>query len=120
MVSVGGKEAQNWMLSLELIEKTAASQLFMPYIKGGAVFVATTKEYQLGDSVYIILTVGEKKAKFDSNGHVVWINGLANRGDRPAGIGVQFPRDENGEAAKLAIENFIGQTQASAKRLPAL
>jgi type IV pilus assembly protein PilZ len=114
------KDAQQWMLTLELVDKSTAAQLFMPFIKGGAVFVETAKDYQLGDSLYIILTVGEKQSKFAINGKVVWVNGPEARNGRPKGVGVQFPRDDSGETAKLAIESFVGQTQASTKKLPTL
>ena len=117
----GNKETSRpWMLSLTLGDKNTAASFYMPFIKGGAVFVASDKEYSLGDAVFVLLTVGEDAKKFPINGKVVWICSANARGDKAQGIGVQFPKDDSGEGARVAIEQMIGKMRASMKKTATL
>jgi type IV pilus assembly protein PilZ len=109
-----------WMLSLTLADKTSAASLYMPFIKGGGVFIECDKEYSLGDPVFVLLTIGEDAKKFPVNCKVVWICGPNARGDRAQGIGVQFPKDDSGNGARMAIEEMIGKMQASMKKTATL
>lgn len=109
-----------WMLSLTLGDKNTAANLYMPFIKGGGVFVESDKEYILGDSVFVLLTVGEEAKKFPINGKVVWICGANARGDKTQGIGVQFPKDDSGDGARVAIEEMTGKMQSSMKKTATL
>ncbi len=116
-----GKDSPRpWMLSLALLDGSTASNLYMPFIKGGGVFVETDKDYNLGDPVFVLLTVGDESKKFPINGKVVWACGANARGDKPQGIGIQFPKDDSGEGAKLAIEQMIGKMQSSMKKTATL
>jgi type IV pilus assembly protein PilZ len=47
------------VLSLSIKEKAALYAAYMPYLKNGGIFVPTTRAYQLGDDVYLILTLLE-------------------------------------------------------------
>jgi len=117
----GAKDTSRpWMLSLTLGDKNTAANLYMPFIKGGGVFVESDKEYILGDSVFVLLTVGEEAKKFPINGKVVWICGANARGDKTQGIGVQFPKDDSGDGARVAIEEMIGKMQSSMKKTATL
>ncbi|WP_370262125.1 PilZ domain-containing protein [Limnobacter sp.] len=115
------KEANRpWMLSLALEDKNTAARLYMPFVKGGGVFVECNKPYELGDPVFVLLSVGEEGKKYPINGKVVWVCGPNARGDKPQGIGIQFPRDDSGESARLAIEQMVGKMQASMKKTATL
>ncbi|HEX4856965.1 MAG TPA: PilZ domain-containing protein [Limnobacter sp.] len=116
----GRDGSRPWMLSLTLGDKTVATRLYMPFIKGGGVFIESDKEYNLGDPVFVLLTVGEDAKKFPINGKVVWICGANARGDRAQGIGVQFPKDDSGHGARVAIEEMIGKMQGSMKKTATL
>ena len=115
------KEATRpWMLSLTLGDKNTAASLYMPFIKGGGVFIESDKEYHLGDPVFVLLTVGDDAKKFPINGKVVWICGANARGDKARGIGVQFPKDDSGDGVRVAIEQMIGKMQNSMKKTATL
>lgn len=113
----GGKV---WMHSLEIKERARAADLYMPFIKGGGVFVETEQKFELGDSLFVLLTVGDDGIKCPVNGKVVWINGDNSRGDRPVGVGIQFPQDASGVAAKEEIERMVGRMQDSIKKTATL
>lgn len=91
-------------LTLENVDLLHAA--YMPYLNNGGVFVATDKQYNLGDSVNVQLSLlGEAPQAF--TGKVVWITPSGAQGHRAAGIGVEFPDDLSG-TLKQKIENILG------------
>jgi type IV pilus assembly protein PilZ len=65
------------VLSLSIKEKAALYAAYMPYLKNGGIFVPTTRPYQLGDDVYLILTLLEDATRIPVAGKVVWISPAA-------------------------------------------
>ena len=82
----------------------------MPYLKSGGIFVPTTKRYFLGDEVFLLLTLPESTERLPVAGKVVWVTPAGAQGNRPAGIGVQFPETPEGEAIKGQIEALLAGT----------
>ena len=76
------------VLSLAIKEKAALYAAYMPYLKHGGIFVPTTRVYQLGDEVYLILTLMDDPTKIPVAGKVIWVS-PAGGGARQPGIGVQ-------------------------------
>ena len=102
------------VLSLSIKEKAALYAAYMPYLKNGGIFVPTTRPYQLGDDVYLILTLLDDPTKVPVAGKVVWIS-PATGGSKTPGIGVHFPGDESGQAARKRIEDALGANLKSAR-----
>jgi type IV pilus assembly protein PilZ len=95
------------VLSLAIKEKAALYAAYMPFLRNGGIFVPTNRPYQLGDEVYLILTLMDDPTKLPVAGKVVWIS-PAGAGGRQAGIGVHFPGDETGVNARRRIEDLLG------------
>ena len=95
------------VLSLSIREKAALYGAYMPYIKGGGLFIPTNKSYKLGDEVFMLLSLIEDPAKLKVVGHVVWITPVT-QGNRPQGIGVQFSDKDGGGEARSKIESLLG------------
>jgi Tfp pilus assembly protein PilZ len=51
------------MLSLAIKERSALFAAYMPYVKGGGLFIPTNRPYQMGDQVYMLLTLMEDPNK---------------------------------------------------------
>lgn len=109
-----GAGARPSVLSLAIKEKAALYAAYMPYLKNGGIFVPTSKPYQLGDEVYLILTLMDDPAKLPLAGKVVWVS-PAGGGSRQPGIGVHFPADETGLTARRKIEDLLGTALKSAR-----
>lgn len=109
-----------WMHTLQVVDRAKAAELWMPFIKRGAFFLATDRKYQLGESVFVLLTLGDAGRKFPVNGKVVWINPEGSRGDRLQGVGIQFPSDTTGESARAEFEEMAGKIHPSLKRTATL
>jgi type IV pilus assembly protein PilZ len=99
------------VLSLAIREKAALYAAYMPYLKNGGIFVPTNKPYQLGDQVYLILTLLDDPTKIPVAGKVVWIGPTG--GSKTQGIGVHFPADESGQIARKRIEDALGSALKS-------
>jgi type IV pilus assembly protein PilZ len=105
MVGAGG--ARQGILSLALKDKNALYTAFLSFVKGGGIFVPTPKRYNLGDEVFVLMTLPESAERLPVAGKVVWITPAGAQGNRPAGIGVQFADSAEGEAARGKVEALL-------------
>ncbi len=104
------------MLSLAIKEKTALFAAYMPHIKGGGLFIPTNRPYQMGDQVYMLLTLMDEANKLPISGRVVWITPAGSQGNRQQGIGVQFDDTEGATAVRLKIEGILGNAMKSTRQ----
>src|SRR5258708_19592602 len=95
------------VLSLSIKEKAALYAAFMPYVKNGGIFVPTNRPYQLGDEVYLILTLLEDPTKIPVAGKVVWISPSGGGASKPPGTGGQFPAADSGFTAPKRIQHSL-------------
>ena len=95
------------VISLAIREKAALYAAYMPYVQGGGLFVPTTRHANLGDDLYLIVTLLEDTTKFAVPGKVVWITPAGSTG-RLQGLGIQFARTVAGEQVRAKIEELIG------------
>lgn len=102
------------VLSLSIREKAALYAAYMPFVKGGGLFVPTTRPAKLGDEIYALVTLMDDPNKLPIPGRIVWITPAGTPG-RGQGIGIQFAANEAGEEARARIENLIGGALKAAR-----
>ena len=103
------------LLTLTIKDKSALYLAYMPFIRNGGIFVATTKRYFLGDEVFLLVTLPESAERLPVAGKVVWVTPVGAQGNRPAGIGVQFADSADGEAVKGKIEALLAGSLSAEK-----
>lgn len=103
------------VLSLNIREKSALYAAYMPFLKNGGIFIPTTKRYELGDEVFMLLTLLKEPTKIPVAGRVVWITPAGAQGGKTQGIGVEFTSDESGVAARNKIESLLGGALKSSR-----
>ncbi len=103
------------ILSLTIRDKSALYAAYMPFVKNGGLFIPTAKSYQLGDEVFMLLTLMEDKEKMPIAGRIVWITPKGAQGNRTAGIGVQFSELDKGQT-KSKIENYLAAALKSERQ----
>lgn len=101
-------------LPVSIRDKTALYAAYMPFIAHGGLFVPTTRPARLGDSIFLMLTLADDPAKLAVAGRVVWITPAGTPG-RQQGIGVQFPDDQTGLAARQRLEQLLGGALGSGR-----
>lgn len=94
------------ILSLTIKDKSALYAAYMPFIKGGGLFIPTKKNYALGDEVFMLLTLMDEPEKIPVAGKIIWITPIGAQGNRATGIGVQFSDQDEG-AARNKIETYL-------------
>jgi type IV pilus assembly protein PilZ len=102
------------VLSLAIKEKAALYAAYMPFIKGGGLFIPTNKSFKVGDEVFMLLSLIDDPVKLKVVGHVVMITPVT-QGSRPQGIGVQFSEKDGGLEARNKIEALLGGILKSAR-----
>ena len=95
------------VLSLTIKDKSALYAAYMPFLRGGGLFIPTNKDYELGEEVFMLLTLLEEKEKIPVAGNVVWLTPIGAQGNRAAGVGIQFSAKDSG-AARTKIEALLG------------
>ena len=65
-------------------------QVYMPFIEGCGVFYPTDETYQIGQDVFVFLTLPDDLGKFAVSGRIVWLNPPKKSGKRVPGIGIQL------------------------------
>ncbi|WP_193075140.1 PilZ domain-containing protein [Pseudomonas sp. FME51] len=96
---------RNGILSLTIKDKSVLYAAYMPFVKHGGMFIPTNKSYQLGDEVFMLLSLMEEPEKIPVAGKVIWITPRGAQGNRAAGIGVQFSDQDN--TARSKIETYL-------------
>lgn len=94
------------ILSLTIKDKNALYAAYMQFVKNGGLFIPTTKQYRLGDEVFMLLTLMDEAERLPVAGKIIWITPVGAEGNRAAGIGVQFS-DQDGGAARNKIEGYL-------------
>jgi type IV pilus assembly protein PilZ len=102
-----GAAPRQGILSLTIKDKSALYAAYMPFLKGGGLFIPTNKDYELGEEVFMLLTLLEEKEKIPVAGNVVWLTPIGAQGNRAAGVGIQFSAKDSG-AARTKIEALLG------------
>lgn len=106
--------ARPGILHLNIKDKAVLYAAYMPFVKNGGLFIPTTKTYNLGDEVFMLLNLMDEKEKLPVAGKIVWVTPKGAQGNRAAGIGVQFSSQDGGDARRK-IETYLAGLLASDK-----
>jgi type IV pilus assembly protein PilZ len=103
------------VVQLVFREKGALYAAYMPLFAEGGLFVPTTRNYRLGDDIYLLLSLPDDPQRYPVAGKVGWITPPNSPGGRTQGVGVRFPADEKSRGLKLKINEILGTTISSNK-----
>ena len=105
-------KARQGILSLTIKDKNALYAAYMQFVHNGGLFIPTNKKYNLGDEVFMLLSLMEEAERLPVAGKIIWITPIGAEGNRAAGIGVQFS-DQDGGQARNKIEGYLGGSLSS-------
>lgn len=97
--------AHNGILSLAIKDKAVLYSAYMPFVHNGGLFIPTSKQYTVGDEVFMLLSLMDESDRIPVAGTVVWVTPPGAQGNRTAGIGVQF--DAQDDQARSRIETYL-------------
>ena len=113
--TAGAVASRPSVIQLVFREKGALYAAYVPILLDGGLFVPTTREYKLGDDIYLLLSLPDDPQRYPVAGKVAWITPANASGGRTQGVGVRFPNDEKTRLLKLKIEEVLGTQLQSAK-----
>ena len=64
---------QQAVLTLTIQDKSVLDDAYMSCLQNGGLFVSETRPYQLGDEIFLLLTLMDEPEKLPVAGRVVWI-----------------------------------------------
>ena len=79
---------------------------YMPFIKGGGLFIRTKNTYEFGSHVNVTVQLLDEPDTYLMAGKIVWITPKGAQGNKPMGIGVQFT-GENSRHFCNKIETYL-------------
>ncbi|PIE42212.1 MAG: pilus assembly protein PilZ [Gammaproteobacteria bacterium] len=100
--------AQYGILIINCRDDSELYDSYMPFIKGGGVFVFCDNNYQLHDELFLLISLPDSDQIFAVAGQVVWITAGEKMGKYIAGVGVQMLGEE-GEKLNQAVISLLGE-----------
>lgn len=94
------------LLKCDLKDPLELNLSYMPFIKGGGLFVQTQEVFSLGDRVLVDMTFPGLKEPFHIEGKVVWLIPMNALHHVVQGIGIQFI-GVNAKKIKDEIESHL-------------
>ena len=101
------------VMSLAIKDRAGLYAAYMPFLEHGGIFIPGARPAQLGDEVFVLLTLMQDDYRYPVAGKVAWITPPGST--RTAGIGVQFPDDETGIRVRRRIEELLGTALGSSR-----
>lgn len=102
------------VMSLTIRDRTGLHAAYMSFLQQGGIFVPGVRACQLGDEVFVLLTLMQDDTRYPIAGTVAWIT-PEGAAQRSPGVGVAFPDDESGVRVRRRIEELLGTALASSR-----
>lgn len=106
--ATAGAAARPSVIQLSIKEKAALYAAYIPLFADGGIFIPSSREYRLGDDVYVLLSLPDDPQRYPVAGKVAWVTPAKAQGGRTQGVGIRFPADEKSKQLKLKIEEILG------------
>lgn len=101
------------VIQLAIKEKSALYAAYIPLFAQGGIFIPSVREYELGDDIYVLLSLPDDPQRYPLAGKVAWVTPAKAAHNRTQGVGILFPKDEKSRLLKLKIEEILGAQMAA-------
>lgn len=105
-------ETRKGIILFSITDRGALYSSYLSFTKNGGVFIPTSRTYDLGDEVFVLLKMMDDADMLPIRAHVVWVTPKGAQGNKAPGIGVEFSEDDAG-GTKNEIENFLAASLGS-------
>jgi type IV pilus assembly protein PilZ len=106
------KRNRQRILSFAIRDKNALYAAYMSFVQNGGLFIPTTKRYQLGDELFLLLQLMEETERIPVSGKVIWMTPQGAEGNRAVGVGIQFTDQDKGVARRKIEEYLAGMLES--------
>ena len=81
------------VIQLAIKEKAALYAAYISVFTEGGIFIPSTRNYRLGDDIYVLITLPHDTQRYPIAGKVAWITPARASANRTQGIGIRSPKD---------------------------
>lgn len=103
------------ILTLSIKDKSSLYSAYMPFLTNGGLFIPTSRAYEMGQEVFILLNLMDESEKIPVQAKVVWKTPPGSENYKSSGIGVHFLEQE-GKAVRDKIETYLAGALNSDRR----
>ncbi len=82
------------ILTLVLLSKEDLHDAYMPFVKGGGLFIETNREFHLGEEVFALLQLMDEPDKTPITGKIIWMTPKSPQNGRKQGVGIQISNED--------------------------
>lgn len=100
-------DSRTGVLAVAIRDRSALYGAYMGFVKGGGLFIPTSRPYRLGEELVLLLTLMQEAERLPVTGRVVWVTPRGAQGGKMAGVGIQFADDDGGRTARNKIEGYL-------------
>lgn len=100
------EQTRKGIISFSITDRGALYSSYLSYAQNGGLFVPTSRSYDLGDEVFMLLRIMDDHSVTPVIGTVVWVTPAGAQGNKVPGVGVQFAEGDNG-ATRSSIETHL-------------
>lgn len=100
------EQTRKGIIAFSITDRGALYSSYMSFVQNGAVFVPTSRSYDLGDQVFMLLKLMDDTSPIPVSGKVVWVTPAGAQGNKSSGVGIQFADEDNGNT-KSDIEQHL-------------
>ncbi len=100
------------ILSLTIKDKNALYAAYMSFVPNGGLFIPTSREYELGDEVFMLLSLLDEPERIPVAGKIIWVTPKGAEGYRAAGVGVKFSDEDEGKTRGKIETHLAGMLQS--------
>ncbi|MCE0723930.1 MULTISPECIES: PilZ domain-containing protein [Legionella] len=93
-------------INCTFLNESALYAAYMPFIKGGGLFIRTNSDYLFGSMVKLLIKLIDEDELYVVDGKVIWITPKGAQANKVPGIGVQFI-GENSRYLCNKIETYL-------------
>ena len=108
-----GGSARPAVLQLRMDTPLDLYQAYISVFTEGGLFVQTSRDYQMGEELYGLLTLPQDPKRYPLIGYVAWITPANSPTGRPQGVGLRLSADARGAILKNTIETALGSLLGS-------
>ena len=95
-------------VSVSINDARTLRAAYMPFLTNMGLFIPTTKEYAMGDEIFLVLKLIDDE-QFALAGTVVWVTPADAQSSRTKGVGVQFKGPE-GKRLQERVTMVLGDS----------
>ena len=113
VAETANRTAKHAILSLTITDKAVLYAAYMPFLKNGGLFIPSTRGYEIGSQVFMLLKLMDDEERLPLTGTVAWIKPGLAQGNRSAGVGIHFNDVKSG--VRHRIESILAGSLNSDK-----